>query len=88
MQGGRCGGGFLYSPTDMAISNRRILRGLGGLTRRCSGLVRCGDFCAEYGARDEIHMKNTGKRIFFGVVAFLAVNVSVVVLAGALTSSR
>jgi hypothetical protein len=33
-------------------------------------------------------MKNTGKRIFFGVVAFLAVNVSVVVLAGALTSSR
>ena len=40
------------------------------------------------GARDGIHMKNTGKRIFFAVVAFLVVNAGVVVLAGALTSSR
>ena len=40
------------------------------------------------GARDGIHMKNTGKRIFFAVTAFLVVNAGVVVLAGALTSSR
>jgi len=33
-------------------------------------------------------MKNTGKRIFFAVVGFVAVNAGVVVLAGALTSSR
>ena len=40
------------------------------------------------GAKDGIHMKNTGKRIFFAIAALLVVNVGVVVLAGALTSSR
>jgi hypothetical protein len=33
-------------------------------------------------------MKNTGKRIFYSVFAFVAVNAAVVVMAGALTSSR
>lgn len=33
-------------------------------------------------------MKNTGKRIFAAVVAFALVNVSALVLAGVLSSSR
>lgn len=47
----------------------------------------CGDFCSGPGARDGIHMKNTGKRIFFSVLAFALANVAVVT-AGALSSSR
>ena len=33
-------------------------------------------------------MKNTGKRIFFSAFAFVVVNFSVLVVAGALTSQR
>ena len=33
-------------------------------------------------------MKNTGKRIFFSAVAFIVVNLGVLVMAGALTSQR
>jgi len=33
-------------------------------------------------------MKNTGKRIFFSVVAFAVANLAVLVVAGSLTSQR
>lgn len=37
---------------------------------------------------DGIHMKNTGKRIFFSIVAFGLANLAIVVSAGAFTSQR
>lgn len=38
--------------------------------------------------RDGRRMKNTGKRIFFSTIAFVVVNLGVLVMAGALTSQR
>ena len=40
----------------------------------------------QFGSR--VHMKNTGKRIFFSVVAFTVANLAVLVVAGSLTSQR
>ncbi len=37
---------------------------------------------------DGRRMKNTGKRIFFSALAFVVVNLGVLVMAGALTSQR
>ena len=37
---------------------------------------------------DGIHMKNTGKRIFFSIVAFGLANLAIVVSAGAFTAQR
>lgn len=57
--------------------------------RRCMWRVLCSDFRAGLRRKGwDPHMKNTGKRIFFAVVAFVVVNAGVVVVAGALTSSR
>lgn len=41
-----------------------------------------------YHREDGIHMKNTGKRIFFTIAAFGLANLAIVVSAGAFTSQR
>jgi predicted regulator of Ras-like GTPase activity (Roadblock/LC7/MglB family) len=50
-------------------------------------LKRCGRWTMS-DERDGCFMKNTGKRIFFAVVAFAVANLGVLVMAGAVTSQR
>jgi hypothetical protein len=69
-----------------------FLQGWEALGTSCSAL--CGEQMSwsasalEVHREDGIHMKNTGKRIFFSIVAFGLANLAIVVSAGAFTSQR
>jgi len=81
--------GRSHSASLRACVARRFLRlgRLGGAPQEPQAL---GGACPGNWAlnEDEVHMKNTGKRIFFVVVMFVVANAVLLVSAGAFTSQR